>query len=309
MVGVAAFALVPVARVAASAQATRVPIEPDIFMRAYGSNVFAWSGVTRDPTTGMPKVRYPGRGPQWNYVTVALYGLQRWSDWRFDHGGTSARSQAVAAADFLIHSQGANGAWRYEFPFTYDDGVVDEVIRPGWISAQAQGNAISFLSYMYMATGDRPFLAAAVRALRPYTRAVGAGGIAFSLDGHTLLAGFPTPTPTLTLEDYEFALLGVADLAPYSAQAQHLLSALLPSFYWALTLYTSPRGRPYYDLVQNFVRGASGRVSEASARSCALVLRTLVAAYPSVHSARVMTVWTRSDDASGSRTSVARRRE
>lgn len=59
---------------------------PDFFAGAYGSNVFAWQGVTRDRASGLPMVSYSRIGPQWNYVTVALYGLQRWSDWRHDGG-------------------------------------------------------------------------------------------------------------------------------------------------------------------------------------------------------------------------------
>ena len=110
-----------------------------------------------------------------------------------------------------------------------------------------------------------------------------------------------TPVPTLTLEDYEGALIGVADLAPYSRQAQQLLSRLLPSFYWSLPLYTSASGMPYYDLLQDFVASARGEVDPASAQVCATALRTLLAGYPSAVGAHALAAWTAALGAAGLR--------
>ena len=213
---------------------------------------------------------------------------------------TIARGQ-VEAADFLVAHQGPDGAWRYEFPFTYTDADGDrsQTLAAGWVAAQAQGNAISLLARMYAATGERRYLTAANRGLQPLGRPVGAAGIAVALDGHTLLAGYPTPTPTLTLEDYEGALIGVADLAPYSQQAQRLLSTLLPSFYWSLPLYTSPSGMPYYDLFQHFAGGARGEIDPTSAQTCAAALRTLLAGYPSPAAAGALATWTAALNALG----------
>ena len=135
---------------AARAAATKIP---DIYAGAYGSDVFSWRGVTRNPANGLPMVRYPGLAPQWNYVTIALYGLQRWSDWRSHGGGSSARAAAINVADFLVSHQNWDGAWRYTFPFEYDDDGVSEPLPAGWVAAQAQGNVISLLSRMYAATG------------------------------------------------------------------------------------------------------------------------------------------------------------
>jgi len=268
---------------------------PDYYADGYAADVFDWPDVTRNAASGLPMVSYLGLPrPLWNYVTVALYGLQRWSDWRHHHGGGAARADAIEAADFLIAHQGPDGAWRYEFPFSYSDADGDrsQTLPAGWVAAQAQGNAISLLARMYAATGESRYLTAANRGLGPLRRPVGDGGVAVTLAGHTLLAGYPTPTPTLTLEDYEGALIGVADLAPYSQQAQQLLSTLLPSFYWSLPLYTSASGMPYYDLFQDFVAGARGEIDPASAQTCAAALRTLLAGYPSPAGARALASWT-----------------
>jgi len=281
----AAGAVVPAVR----ASGTTIP---DFYAKAYRSDAFHWPGVTASPANGLPMARYPGFGLQWNYVTVALYGLQRWSDWLYHRGGRPARAAAIKAADFLISRQGPDGAWRYTFPFTYDDDVISESLPAGWIAAQAQGNAISLLTRMYAATGDRRYLTAAIRGLQPFSRTVGEGGLAFTLDGHRLLAGYPTSTPSLTLEDYELALIGVADLAAYGEQAQVLLGALLPSFYWSLALYTSPTGMPYFDLAQDFAPMAGGDIDPASAQACAEALSALLSAYPSTAGASALAAWT-----------------
>jgi hypothetical protein len=264
----------------------------DVYAKAYRSDAFPWQGVTPSPANGLPMVRYPGFGLQWNYVTVALYGLQRWSDWLYHRGGSTARAAAIKATDCLVSRQGPDGAWRYAFPFTYDDDAISESLPAGWIAAQARGNAISLPTRMYAATGDGRYPTAAIRGLQPFTRTVGNGGLAFTLDGHRLLAGYPTSTPSPTLEDYESALIGVADLAAYSEQAQALLSTLLPSFYWSLALYTSPTGMPYDDLAQDFAPMAAGDIDPTSAQSCAAALSALLAGYPSTSGASALAAWT-----------------
>ena len=265
---------------------------PDLYQDAYLSNVFDWRGVTRNPGNGLPMVRSPGlTRPQWNYVTIALYGLQRWSAWVHHRDGAAARARAIEAADFLVARQGRDGAWRYRYGFTYVHGHISERIAPGWVAAQAQGNAISFLIRMYAATGRWRYIASAVRALRPFTRPVAAGGLVVDFDGHRLLAGFPTARPSLTLEDFELALIGVADLAPYSAQAQVMLNGLLANFFWSLPLYTSPDGRPYFDLVQLFAR-THGVTDKSAAAFCVIGLRTLLAGYRSPRGETALARWT-----------------
>ena len=121
-----------------------------------------------------------------------------------------------------------------ELELKYQAGLA-AALDAGYALLQGGGTSLAAVTCAVMVLEDNPLFNA------------GRGSV-FTLDGHRLLAGYPTSTPSLTLEDYELTLIGVADLAAYSEQAQVLLGALLPSFYWSLALYTGPTGMPYYDL-------------------------------------------------------------
>ena len=70
-----------------------------------------------------------------------------------------------------------------------------------------------------------------------------------------------------------------------------MLSGLMANFYWSLVLYTSPSGRPYYDLSEHFAR-TRGVTDVTSARFCLWGLRTLLAGYGSPRGETALATWT-----------------
>jgi hypothetical protein len=163
---------------------------------------------------GIASVRYPF-GWHRNPVTTANIGLQAHAYLSID-GRTSDRRRMLRAASGLLRTQ-RGGRWEYDFPFTV--GGMWETLHPPWISAMAQGLAMSLLTRAYAATGQRRYLQAARGALRPFRRSVPNGGVVRRYGGHRWYEEYPTPTPSYVLNGFGFTLLGLYDLALVSGGA------------------------------------------------------------------------------------------
>jgi hypothetical protein len=210
-----------------------------------GKPVLQWADVVMHKPTRLPKVLYGGK-PYWNAVVVAMFGLQYYN--RFLDGG-DARDWARArrAADWLVRRQTEDGGWNYRMPFSFPRDFV--MFKLPWLAAQAQGNALSLLVRVWRRSGDPRYERAMRRALMPLTRPVGDRGVRRLVRGHVVYEGFPTVRPSVCLEDFQLALLGLYDAAAYSPRAQRLLDQGLRGLSWALPYYTDDRDRPLYDLM------------------------------------------------------------
>ena len=109
----------------------------------------------------------------------------------------------------------------------------------GWASAMAQGQAMSLLARVAERGADGPYLEAAVRGLPPFRTTVDEGGLTGYLDGHPIYEEFPTQPPSFALNGFQFALLGLYDLAqaPVASDAQELFDSGIASLVWALPKY------------------------------------------------------------------------
>lgn len=111
----------------------------------------------------------------------------------------------------------------------------------------AQGQAISLLVRVYLATGRSRHLLAAVRALRPLRRSVRRGGLTARLNGRPWYEEYPTSPPSFVLNGFMFTLLGLHDLAavaPRSA-APSLYRQGLRTLVASLRLYDTQGGSRY----------------------------------------------------------------
>jgi heparosan-N-sulfate-glucuronate 5-epimerase len=201
---------------------------------------------------GIPTVR-EGTRYYYNPVTIAEYGLQEWTFHEAD-GDPQHLANALKAADWLVaHQQAGTGTWRYEFDFPVS-GMGDVTMRAPWISAMAQGQAMSLLARAWDATARRADLDAAIAALAPFRRSVARGGVTadFTLTGgHApYYEEYPTTPASFTLNGFMFSLIGLHDLADAApaTDAGVLYAAGMSTLDQALPLYDTPSGLSIYHL-------------------------------------------------------------
>jgi heparosan-N-sulfate-glucuronate 5-epimerase len=183
----------------------------------------------------VPQVRYAW-GIEDNPVMVAHWALQQWSR-------TPRQPRAtLVAADWLAGRQRADGGWEYLFDFN----AAGLPMRAPWISAMAQGMGISVLVRAYDLTHRRGYLRVARRALRPFMRRVADGGVTSHWDGLPWYEEYPGSESQHVLNGYEFALIGLHDLAPRSAPAGRLWRAGIRSLAARISVFDLPEGRTQY---------------------------------------------------------------
>lgn len=150
-------------------------------------------------------------GWQYNPVTIAQYGLHHLTSFA-QEGRVRDQYVARAMAEWLVENQeewrNGIGAWvyRYDSPF-YGP-------RAPWISGMAQGEAISLLLRMSQLGQRATYEGAAQRAMRAFVYPVSESGVVQAFpDGAPAFEEYPTSSPSLVLNGFLFALLGVRDYA------------------------------------------------------------------------------------------------
>lgn len=219
---------------------------------------------------GIPLVKYDV-GYRRNPVTTAQYGL-----WAY---GTHHPGVARRAADWLVAHQQPDGRWLYRFDFTLDG----QRLKAPWASAMAQGQAMSLLERMYRQTGERRYLTAAVRALRPLS------ALTTCFRGNCRLPfyeEYPTAKPSDVLNGFMFTLIGLYDLGSVApgTSAHAMFVDGLRTLHVALPLYDRD-GRASYDL-------ASPRIASAGYQAIHVyLLRTLDSSSPDPVLSRYAARW------------------
>ena len=188
----------------------------------------------------LPRAVYPF-GSYYTPVTIAQYGLQAASN-NLVTGRRVYRSDALLAANWLVRHRRADGSWRYGFPFTV---VGFPPLRRGWVSAMAQGQAMSLLWRAYRLRPRAAYRRAAVGALGPFRRSTAAGGVVADFDGVPWYEEYPTQPGSHVLNGYLFSLLGLYDVAPWSAEAGRLFRRGVASLRARIGRFDRPGGSYY----------------------------------------------------------------
>ena len=176
---------------------------------------FDWTGIEdfseyRFTAENLPTV-YLGKGLGWRFypITIAQWGLFRLQKFAADHD-SEAQRDALAAADWLVANARSWGrralVWIHDWPLTFYGTPAP------WISAMAQGEAISLLVRAHLISQKTEYLRVAEGAFVSFVE-----GIVCSHypDGSLSLEEYPANPPAHVLNGAVFASLGVFDYAVY----------------------------------------------------------------------------------------------
>lgn len=141
-----------------------------------------------------------------NPVTAAQYALGSYE--RFLHDGDARAFESfVRHAEWLREQLDDRGRINYLFYVRSKD------IKAPWVSAMAQGQAISVFVRMAQETGDDSWLEAARLAMTPMLSPIDDGGTLY-LDGDDVwLEEYPESPPSHVFNGHVFASFGLNDLA------------------------------------------------------------------------------------------------
>ncbi|MCK5739103.1 hypothetical protein KAH55_07975 [bacterium] len=144
-----------------------------------------------------------------NPVTIAQYGLHHFN--RFAAiAVVKDREILLRCADWLVENaapipNGGKG-WFYPYPLKLYGTV------PPWISAMAQGEAISLMLRAYSLNPDSRYLDTAAAAVLPFSRGVAQNGVlGHFLDGSCCYEEYPAQPEPHVLNGFIFALWGIQD--------------------------------------------------------------------------------------------------
>ena len=194
---------------------------------------------------GVPRVRYRF-GTFYNPAVVARYGLAIASayiaDPRFHTERDLQRVRTIA--NWLVRNQDSSGRWLFRFALTLPS--MRTRVNAPWVSAMAQGMAMSLLTRAYRLTGDTRYLTAAERALAPFARETRHGGVVTSFAGRPWYEEYPSVRPTHVLNGFMFALIGLYDECSWVPRACRLLDVGMRSLRLRIRYFDRPGGSFYY---------------------------------------------------------------
>jgi hypothetical protein len=194
---------------------------------------------------GVPRVRY-SFGTFYNPAVVARYGLAIASayiaDPRFHTERDLQRVRTIS--NWLVRNQGGGGRWLFRFGLALP--AVHTRVNAPWVSAMAQGMAMSLLTRAHLLTGDPMYAAAAERALAPFARDTRRGGVVASFGGRPWYEEYPSVRPTHVLNGFMFALIGLYDECRWVPRACGVFDVGMRSLRLRIRYFDRPGGSFYY---------------------------------------------------------------
>jgi heparosan-N-sulfate-glucuronate 5-epimerase len=164
-----------------------------------------------DPN-GLPLVRHEGRDPYSNPVTISQFALGHHQRWLRTQDGVS-RAKVIQCADWLVEHQtihGVNdsqyGVWFYPYDSPFWGAVAP------WISAMAQGEALSVLARAWALQPRPEYVRTATLSTRSFFVNVDDGGVrSFYSPGEPCYEEVAVEPAAHILNGHLFALMGLWD--------------------------------------------------------------------------------------------------
>jgi hypothetical protein len=209
----------------------------------------------------------------YNPAYVAWYGLVN-LERSLRHPDASGRATFLKQAVWLERHavRRADDAVVWEYGFDWREGAC--VLKAPWISALAQGLAISALVRAYRITGEERLLDLGRGAAEVFEQDVSGGGVRTLEEGRVLYEEYPGYPPPRVLDGFLFGLLGLYDLFAQTGDARVFqlfaegvdgLRATLPFWdyrgkwsWYGARVYLSP---PHYNGLNRALLNSLGRVS------------------------------------------------
>ena len=163
---------------------------------------------------GIPQVNCFGKtGVYYNPITIAQYGLYLLGKWE-TLGKESARRLAFECGNWLVQNgqpyKFGSIAWIYDFDLIFYNR------QAPWISAMAQGEAISLLIRLNILQGNDSFLSTVKKAMNVFRHPVEEGGVLDYLEnGSVVFQEYPSVPPAHVFNGHVFSLLGLWDYAQF----------------------------------------------------------------------------------------------
>ncbi len=168
---------------------------------------------------GIPLLNYYGSvGVQYNPCAVAQYALGLWERF-YDTNETSLRARFLCQAGWLVRQLATrpSGVRGWEYQFQSDKKFS---LKVPWMSALAQGQAMSALLRAYVITNQTRYLDTAHAAFQAFTIPIAEDGFLLNEGGQTFFEEFPSHPPSYVLDGFMFSLFGVYDYALITSDAK-----------------------------------------------------------------------------------------
>ncbi len=161
---------------------------------------------------GTPMQRLRIIGTTYNPAYVAWYGLMR-LDRALEHADSAGTQSFLGQVEWLV----THGVRRKDdaivWPYTFDWQEGHCTLRAPWISAMAQGLAMSALIRGYRITRRAQLLDLCYGAVRVFEEDIREGGVRTLESGHALYEEYPAYPLPRVLDGFLFSLLGLYDLS------------------------------------------------------------------------------------------------
>lgn len=209
--------------------------------------------IVRFDPKGIPMVKYYDNF-YYNPVTIDQYALSYYNIYLRDKNNSKEnkymKQQFLNAADWLIDNMDSSGAFRYSF--NYKHYLDENELQPGWISAMAQGQALSVFARAYHLTWDRKYIDAGNAVFKFLVTKTSDGGamdnlgsLNPSLEDYIFFQLYVTSPPSYTLNGHMYTLMGLYDWSNISNNKEISEEA---KTYFDKGLDTVKYILPYYDI-------------------------------------------------------------
>lgn len=159
---------------------------------------------------GIPLYRHGNSAMFYHPIVICQYALGLFERIYLDDDAGDYNKKFIQQADWLVENTKHNGTG-LGWIINYDISAYN--LKAPWMSAMAQGEAISVLTRAHLLSGKEEYLITAREALKLFEYSVTDGGVVNKFESNSIYEEYPSPTKTVAvLNGFIFSLFGLYDL-------------------------------------------------------------------------------------------------